>query len=197
MRAVAFIVPGLTEGCRRRPYQEIGKAFKKKGITPIFADINWPRRVMSDYVAEFTSIYQKQSRKFTSKTRIYFFGMSFGAFICFIAATKLRVDRLILCSLSPYFREDLPKLRLWWLRYSGKRRVADLKRNFSFTKLVKLISAKAILLVGEKEPTDLLQRVAKAHQVLKHSQLILIPNTKHDIGQPSYLTAVQKLIASL
>jgi len=45
-------------------------------------------------------------------------GFSFGAMVAFIASQKIRPKKLILCSLSPYFNEDLKKLRKGWKKKS-------------------------------------------------------------------------------
>ena len=54
---------------------------------------------------------------------------------------KIKPKMLFLCSLSPYFKEDLKFLKKSWRNGIGKKRIEDLE-NFSFEELAKDIKCK-------------------------------------------------------
>ncbi len=116
--------------------------------------------------------------------------------IAFISAIKIKPKVLFLCSLSPYFKEDLRFLKKSWKNDIGKKRIEDLK-NFSFNNLVKDINSKTILIVGEKEPKELHKRVNDAYKKIKKSELIIINGAKHKISQKEYIDKLHKIIANL
>jgi len=192
MNKVVFIVPGFSELTSEEKYQKIARYFKKTNITPIIVDINWKRKVMSEYVQEFLTKYEQKKSEIN-----YFWGFSFGAVICFIASSKVEVDTQILCSLSPFFSEDIPMIRPAWLKYWGKKRTGDFKKIHS-EDLVKTINAKTILLTGSKEGKEITATKNRIYQLLicKKEQYI-IKNAKHDISNPDYQKKVEKIILSL
>lgn len=98
MNKVAFIVPGYSELTSEEKYQKIAGYFKEANMTPVMVDIDWKRKIMSDYVQEFLIKYQQKKAE-----ENIFWGFSFGAMICFITSSRVKVDIQILCSLSPFF----------------------------------------------------------------------------------------------
>src|SRR3989344_4182526 len=101
-----------------------------------------------------------------------------------------------LCSLSPYFKEDLRFLKKSWRNRVGKKRLEDLK-NFSFQKLVKDITCKTLLIVGEKELKELHKRVDDAHKKIKNSELFIASNAKHEISQKEYIDKLHEVISNI
>jgi len=65
-----------------------------------FIPIKWERRTINDYVAQVLEVIQKEDQPFALA------GFSFGAVTAMIVATKIKPERLLLCSVSPYFQED-------------------------------------------------------------------------------------------
>ncbi len=192
-KKIAFIIPGWSESKKNNfAYNKIAGCFKTKGITPIIVDIEWKNKTMSEYVRQFETVYSKNRKD----AEIYFLGFSFGAIIAFISSAKLKLKVQILCSLSPYFKEDFPRIREWWKRHIGKKRLADL-RKISFSELAKHVSAKTIILAGGKEGKEVNYRAKDAHKRIKNSKLIIIPEVKHEIQQNEYLAEIEKVIDDL
>jgi len=190
MSNILYIIPGLGQTSTSPGYPAIIKHVQKQGYTVIPLQISWKYRTMSDYMAEFRA----QATKHTKDDNITLLGFSFGAYIAFLAATEIPVDNLLLCSLSPYFKEDLPTLRRSWKAYMGKHRIGDFK-NYSFDKLSQKIAAKNITLIhGEFECYELIHRVHDAQKKLKHAKVIPLEKTKHDISQKIYINTIKKLL---
>jgi predicted alpha/beta hydrolase family esterase len=116
-----FIIPGFKEDSSHQRYHwlknELSKNFKI-----IFIQINWNNKTMSDYIEQFCYIYK--SNKGTSN---YVLGFSYGAMIALLSAKRTNPNKLLLCSLSPYFSEDIPTMNKCWKAFIGKRRVNDFK----------------------------------------------------------------------
>ena len=184
MKSTLFIIPGFRQSIKSDQYKKLSNTLGKKYNT-VLVPITWNRRVMSDYVNEalnFITNYHKTSESFDV------LGFSFGAMIAFITAPALSPRRLFLCSLSPYFKEDIPIIRNRWKRNIGGRRVSDFE-NFNFQKIVPTIKSKTIIFVGSQELIKypiLANRIKFANKFIKNSQLITIDNVGHDIGSEQY-----------
>mgnify|MGYP005844460829 CR=1 FL=1 len=188
MSKVVYIIPGFTEKVNLKGYQQAIKFFKSRDFKVIPIKISWKYKVMSDYVDEF---FCQLSHK--KSDDVYLFGFSFGAIIAFISSVKIKPKMLFLCSLSPYFKEDLKFIKKSWRKGVGKKRIEDLK-NFSFEKLAKDISCKTFLIVGEKEPKEVRKRVDDAHKKINKSELFIAINAQHEISQKEYIKKLHGVI---
>ncbi|UCG95454.1 MAG: hypothetical protein JSV92_00155 [archaeon] len=191
MKKVAFIIPGWGDSLKQKEYRQIAEFFKSKKIKPVLIEIDWKYKTMTDYVNQFLEIYRENRAK-----EVYLLGFSWGAMIGFISSAKIKPKISILCSLSPYFREDLKYLKKWWKKVTGKRRLEDLK-NYSFNRIVKDVKCKTILLAGSREGEQIFRRVNDANNKLKNSELIIIRGAKHDISQREYQDAIKEIIYRL
>ncbi len=183
MGKMFYIIPGFRDSKELSGYKEISKLLTEKGIENKIIDITWSNKVMSNYVDE--ALSQLDLTK-----QIHFIGFSYGAFISFVLSTKVNTEKQILLSLSPYFKEDLPKIKGWWKRYVGKKRVNDL-HNFSFDHLVNLVKCQTSLLVGEKEDISLINRAKEAKEKIKDSTLEVVKKARHNINDINYLVAIK------
>jgi pimeloyl-ACP methyl ester carboxylesterase len=187
----AFIIPGFTELPTRKGISEITKMLEKAGYSVIKVSIDWNYHVMSDYVGQFTKQYLEKKGD-----QNLVLGFSFGAMIAVISALELQPNRLILCSLSPFFAEDMKTIPIGWKRTIGKHRTKDFSR-LSLKKICKKIEAKTSILVGEKEVKQypqMLKTAIRANNLLSNSKMLKIPNGKHNIGQLDYLQAINEVI---
>jgi len=196
-RRVVYIIPGYKQLPLDKKFKELAKLFKRQNITPILVKIKWTRNRkdnnMTGYIDQFMKVYQDTHKKGDDT---YLFGFSFGSFISFVASIDIKPKTLILCSLSPYFKEDLRFLKKSWLRSIGKDRTADF-RKFGFNKLAKRVGSKTLIIFGTKEAKkypELSRRVKLAHKLIKRNILIKIENADHDIGQKEYLIALKELL---
>lgn len=189
----AFIIPGFGESSRTQPYRRIARHFQQHSIKPHIIDIHWPRRVMSDHIAEFMNIYET---KVEPDAQTYFFGFSFGAMVALLASVYTKPHTQILCSLSPFFQEDLHGTRSWWKAALGHKRIDDFK-TLSLDAAASRVTAKTILIAGDQEGQEVARTAARAHRKLQNSQLIIVPGAKHDIRQPLYLATVRQTISTI
>ena len=192
MAKVVYVIPGFHGSVKMKRYQRIIKKFKTSGFRVVPIKITWNYKVMSDYVAEFLG-----QLVHNNDDEVYVFGFSFGAMIAFITADKIKPIKLILGSLSPFFKEDLPYLKKSWKRYIGKKRMEDLK-NFAFNDLIrKNHQHKTSFLVGEMEDEAVRRRVNKAHKKFKKAKLIIVKGAKHDVSDDNYRKEIFKVITCL
>ena len=186
-----FIIPGYTEYPKDPQYKALVALINKTSYTPILVPIEWKYKVMSDYVNQATAFIKQNSN---NNEAIAILGFSFGAFTAFLSAKAFNTSTLFLCSLSPYFNEDLPGIRQSWKTFLGKRRIDHFK-TISFSEHARDNHTNTIVLVGSKEITkypSMLRRADDAHKKLKHSKLVIIEGAHHNIGQPEYQQAILK-----
>jgi hypothetical protein len=194
MKKTAFLVSGfeLNRTAADDQYKELRKAVKSKGYEVLPVNITWNYRTMSRFVAEFKEFYRKHAGD-----QNVIIGNSFGAMVAMMVAPELKPDKIILCSLSPFFKEDIPrfqppeKLTNWF----GKRRVKDF-RTISAKTIVDEINrtkVKSILFYGEHEKKKykkLVERVIDTAQDLKGSHMSEIPNAPHSFKDTAYISAI-------
>lgn len=189
-KKTAFIIPGHTESEHLSQYKKIAASFGKRGYKPVRIHIDWRYRTMSDYIDQFLVAARRHPGD------CVILGFSFGAIIAVATAAELKPERLFLCSLSPYFREDLARLPAAWKHMMGKRRMADFASR-SFADVARGVRCPVSLFAGETELRQfpsLDRRVRDAHERLQRSTLTVVPDGKHNLAQPQYLAAVQNAI---
>lgn len=191
MNKIAFIIPGYGHSSKTRGYSEIAKIFKQDGIKPVIINIKWSRRTLTDHIKQFL----KQAEKYDLE-KVYCLGFSFGAMISFAISNKIKPELQILCSLSPYFREDLPHLKKSWLNYFGKKSIAELKK-YSAKEIAKNTPCKTILLAGTREGKEIEKRAKEVHKIIKNSKLVFVEGSKHDIANKNYFAEIRKIISAL
>jgi predicted alpha/beta hydrolase family esterase len=190
MKTVLF-VPGFMEDLNSRDYKKTIKVIEEKGYKVKFVPIKWKRTTINDWVEEL----EKEYIKYDSKN-VVLAGFSFGSITAFMSATERNPSELWLFSLSPYFSDDMSKMKKLWLKYIGKHRdVAFSKLNFN--KLAQKIKCKTLIFVGEAEAKKyplLDKRTKMANKKIKNSRVIIVPNCKHDVADERYITSIQKNI---
>lgn len=183
------IIPGFTHKPTDERYKWLVAYFEKKGFRVQLITIDWKYRVMSDYVAQFKAQYAQNPGRENCVL-----GFSFGAMVAMIAAGSVQVDKLILCSLSPYFKEDVASVPKSWLRYIGTKRVADFTQ-YSAKRVAKRVTAPTIIFCGGREAErfpNLLQRCTQAARDIPGAELVIADNAPHEIDFPVYVEAIKK-----
>ena len=184
---LAYILSGGTESTRQAKYRRIGRAFESRGFTVRYVEIRWLRKNPTDWINQFISMYKPGDYT-------VLFGFSWGAWTAFVASTMVKADKLVLCSLSPYFKED--RIKRSWIRTIGKMRYADFKR-YSFKVLNSKCKTSAVLLIGGEEHKNVLKRVREAHRMMRGSKLLVVPESKHEIADKNYMKAIVSVIDRL
>jgi pimeloyl-ACP methyl ester carboxylesterase len=190
---IAYIIPGYGQSYKKQKgYDKIADFFKEAGIKPIHIEIDWHSKnpdPFKYYVDQFLKQYKKPEN-----SKVYVLGFSFGAIIAFLSEPKTRSTALILCSLSPYFSEDLPKLPKTWQGWWKKNFDGS---DFSFNKLVPKITTKTFLIVEDGAGLEVQRRARSARRMIGNSSLFMAKGVKHNISQKEYLIQVKKVIQEL
>ena len=189
---IVFIIPGFRHKVSQKGYVSIRKRLVGDGYRVVSVAIPWRESTITDNAEYFLKKYETMLQKFDKTTDVYFLGFSYGALIAFLASTKLSVKGLILCSLSPYFKEDLPK------RLPKNVSLLQEKRYEAFAslpaeQLAKKIKAKHVMMLyGEKESIRLIERTKLAFHAIASPKkyLFTIGNTDHDIADKKYISAI-------
>lgn len=191
---VVFLIPGFRHKVSHSGYNLLKKRLQKYGFRVVPVAIPWSGSTIADNTEFFMKKYMEKLEKLNVSSKdVYLLGFSYGALIAFLAATKISVKGLLLCSLSPFFKEDLPKKlpknssTLQTIRY---KTFAALQNK----KLAPKVKAKSVcMLYGEKESTALINRSKKTFRVIasKKKYLFAISKTQHNISDKKYINAIQ------
>jgi esterase/lipase len=192
MRKIVYIIPEHKGSPNDTAYLKVATMFRKVGIKPIGVHIKWKRRTITQYLDEFTEFYNKTNRP---SDEVYLFGFSYGAYVAFVAATKLKPKAAILCSISPFFKEDFRYLYKSWVKANGKTMTADQKK-YIFNSLAKKVKARTLIFVGALEWGQCLRRAKVAHRLIKNNKLIIIPKARHRSNQKEYQDALKNYIVT-
>lgn len=189
-----FIIPGFRHLPTNKAYKEIARMLKKEGYLPILIKIPWKQTTIS----ENTQFFLKKYKKIATKKK-YILGFSFGAMIAFIASTKVSTSGLILCSLSPYFKEDLSKANNRLVSSVTINRYQDFSKLHCATLAKKIKAKKILMLYGARETKPLIRRVNETFNLIssKHKYLIPILKTEHNIGDKRYLHTIHQAAREL
>jgi len=183
-----FLIPGYTHKISDKKHRFLLEDLRGKyDIESV--RIDWKNHVMSDYVDQFIDQYEKKKAKTN-----YVFGYSFGAMIALITAKQLQPNKLFLCSITPYFSEDLSSLKTWAKKIVGKRRMDDFQK-WSAKKSTKGLTVPTKVFYGDREGKkypDIKARAEKTSRAIKNSKLIIVPNAPHDITHPDYRAAIKR-----
>jgi predicted alpha/beta-fold hydrolase len=193
MKKIAYIIPGYGESRTRQPgYDKVADMFRAKDIKPIHVEINWRAGKPQSFENHLKQFLKKYKRPRNAK--VYILGFSFGALIAFLSEPKTKATAIILCSLSPYFKEDLPKLPSSWSRW-WKKNYPDSK--YSFNELAPTIKTRIFMVAGDKEGPEVARRAMAAKKLLKNISFVTAKGAKHRISQKEYLIGVKKVIDKL
>jgi pimeloyl-ACP methyl ester carboxylesterase len=190
MKTVLF-VSGFREDIRSRDYKNTLNAIKSKGYEVKFVPINWARTIIKNWTKELDKEYSKHV---PSQTILA--GFSYGSMTAFMSATRKNPAELWLFSFSPYFSDDMPKMKKSWLSNIGHRR-ADAFRALDFNKLAKTITCKTLIIVGEVEAKKyplIGNRSQVAYKAIKNSRLITVAGSDYDVADKNYIAAIAEAI---
>jgi len=190
----AFIIAGLDihATATSKKHQQLQQAIEQKGYRVIPVDVSWRRTTPSQFADKFITIYEAEK----GKSNIVI-GNSFGAVVALVTAQRTKPEELLLCSLSPFFSEDITKN---WpakkeIRKLGKHRLKDIQK-YSVREIIDVINKtniKVKVLYGEKEHRTSPKVVARAKQtatMLNSANLIEIAHAPHPFSDPSYIKGI-------
>jgi pimeloyl-ACP methyl ester carboxylesterase len=187
MAKLLYIVAGFGESTQEKPYQQIARFARKSGYTVVLHTPTWARGTPSQWIEELeTKIAQPGT------TNATLFGFSFGAFIAINTATRHSFNRIIACSLPPFFKEDIPDIESSTRAFLGVRRMQDLE-NYPFPAALR---TRITLMSGAEEDAEDLEKMAGYHaKWAGPKKKTLIPGAEHDLESKGYLEAIKAAIA--
>jgi len=191
MTKTIFLINGFHSQSTEQSFDYLDKHFSNLGYTVQKPHIDWKYKVMSDNVKQFEEFFNTHKTDYNTVL-----GFSFGAMIAFISAPKLKPDELYLCSLSPYFKEDIKVLNKQWVKYIGHRRANDFAQ-FDSSIIASKIFSKTKVFYGTTEAQkypELKARCIQAATEIKNAKLIIAKDAKHNIEDPGYKKALISVI---
>lgn len=191
---VVFIIPGFRHKIGQKAYRLLKQRLKNEGFIVAPIAVPWKGSTIADNTEFFLKKYNEKLAKLKiSSKNVYFLGFSYGALIAFLAATKISVKGLVLCSLSPFFKEDLPKTLPKNISGLEEKRFAEFAKLRVKT-LTKKIKAKSVcVLYGENESKRVIKRSKSTFSSLlsKKKYLFSVQKTDHTISDKKYINAIQ------
>lgn len=191
MSKTIFLIPGFKTQMNEVRYQWLVLYLQSKKYTVHAVPITWKNKTISQNAEEFLNYFESKKVK-----NSYILGFSYGAVIALVTANITDPKKLILCSLSPDFKEDSKAMPDWIRRYIGTRRYADTSTR-SAAMLAKSLTAKTLILYGEREGMNypqLKKRCEETAKLAENSKLIVVKDAPHDISFTAYQQAIKKVI---
>ncbi len=179
---ILYIIPGFGETTKSVGYQNIINYAEEKGFVVISFDPQWKRSTIKNWLEAFNKLVGKNIED------AVVIGFSFGAYIAALSAKNHRFSKIIFCSLSPYFKDDIQKLPALAHRMLGKKRI----QHFSENSFPDNISTPALFIVGDKDMRFVIDRVKKSYKKwMGPKKLEIIKGAEHDINNDSYLEIIK------
>lgn len=191
MLKTIFLIPGFKEQISDIRYQWLTSYLHSKKYEVKSVPISWNNHTVTQNAEEFLNFFQKNK-----SNNNHVLGFSYGAVIALMTASEVLPKKLILCSLSPEFKEDTSSMSSWVKQYIGVKRCADAKTR-SASKLAKSLETETVILCGERESVEhpqLLKRGKETARLAKNASLIMVKDAPHDISFPSYQAAIKKVV---
>jgi pimeloyl-ACP methyl ester carboxylesterase len=188
---IVLLVPGFQEDLKTRNYKSVLDAIESKGYHAKFVPIQWKRTTIDEWLIELETEYKKHNSKNTILA-----GFSYGSMTAFVAAAKRLPAELWLFSFSPYFSDDLPKLKKSWKDGIGHRRVSAFSK-LNFAELAKQITCPALIMLGSVEANKyplMVNRANIAKQAIKNNRYVIVDGADHDIADKNYVAAIKEAI---
>lgn len=189
----AFLIAGfnMNRSAADDEYDELRKTIASRGYNVVPVPFTWNYTTVSQYVDKFVDFYEKHK----GDNNIVI-GNSYGAMVAFLSAPKIVPDRILLCSLSPYFKEDKDKTtKEYRIRRFGKRRdnaMDQLSAKQTASGINKTVT-EVTMLYGEQEKVvypHLVERVICTSKDLENVRLVEVPEAPHPFRDPAYVRGV-------
>jgi alpha/beta superfamily hydrolase len=182
----AYLIPGWGEDLKDRNYKAVLDVYKQAGYQPEFVTVKWSYKDIHDWVEQVKSKIPKPELENSLLS-----GFSFGAMVSLILAAEYATPKkLILYSLSPYFAEDIPKLKPSWIKGIGQRKTKIFKK-LPMEPLAKKVKCPTSIFVGKSEGPESEHRAREAHKIIKRSDLHVLEGVEHDVADPRYVLAMK------
>ncbi len=178
MQQTLLIIPGFDESISDEPYQKVIKRYQTQ-YRVISYNPQWSYRTATDWLEGLDVVLKSVDARQTT-----IIAFSLGAYLALLAAERYQFKKVILCSLSPFYKQQLRILPPVAKRYLGKRRLAD----FSKRSIPNKVLSKLVFMFGAD---DWRVGIVEAKKLAKlyRAEFIVIPDTGHELNEV-YLEAI-------
>jgi pimeloyl-ACP methyl ester carboxylesterase len=183
----AYIIPGYKENVHGEGYAKIISLFERQNTKVVPVNIQWEYRTFSNYVSQLLAQIKSNHRQ------PILLGFSFGAVVAFLSAPLVHPEKLYLCSLSPFFKEDLSMASKQSLKSLGKKRKREMEK-ISFHESARRVTCATTLIVGSAEEPAVILRTQEASKLIKSSTLTIADGASHCVSDPKYFNTLRNLI---
>lgn len=186
MKKKLYIVPGFGGHASDKYYQQVRKYAQENGYTVIPVPIQWRWTTIDRWIKDFEEVVDKKTVE-----QSVVLGFSLGALVAVLVSTKFSFKKMIICSLSPYFQEDLPKLPILAHEALGKRRM-NAFRVHPFPLLTQRTPISFI--IGDKDFHLAIERTQQAYKMWRCNKknIKILQGVGHTIASPEYLKEIKK-----
>lgn len=140
MKKTFYIIPGLEETCRRKPYKKLKEIAEKKGYEVVCVNIDWKKKLSKQI--------------FPIEKDATVFGFSLGAILAWLVAQLYPCRQLILASMTPHYSFTDKKIKKMLIDLLDTGFINDIVKNLETKNKAK----KQTIMYGDKEdePGDIL-----------------------------------------
>ena len=182
MKRTLLLIPGFSESATNAPYVTFTEKFKDE-FCVVTHTPNWNNGTASNRLVDLKIILNTLEIKNTTVV-----SFSLGAYIALIAAETYPFQKVILCSLSPFFDEQLSHMPTAAKKYLGINRVND----FSNHLIPQSITCPSIFLFGSLDWSFGIDEARKLAS--KYNGIFeIIPDTPHELTE-EYLLKISAYV---
>ncbi len=182
MKPTLLIIPGFGETTDEAPYKELSSKFKEDYLivphTPRWN--NYTATTWLENLSEFIKTID------VSKTTVVSFSM--GAYITLLVSETYNFKKVILCSLAPFFKEQLHLLPKTAERVLGVKRMKD----FETYSIPNSLQCPAVFLFGSDDWPVGIEEAKKLAHTYK-AKFELISNSHHELTT-EYINIISRYI---
>lgn len=187
---IVLILPGFNQSSTSPGYGSIGDFYKRKGITPVFVNIDWKLvgvNRLSDAALEIDTMLKSTF----PQSHLFLFGFSFGAAIALKISQSEKAEQVVLCSMSPVFSEDrryqvfpFKQLMGLILKYS--------KNGLSYSNSL----GQCVFFLYGIHDNFLINKtiIQNRRSSFKCNETIMVDGAHHNISSGNYLAEIEKIV---
>lgn len=184
-------LPGGGSSRANYPYDKILRKVQRRGHKTTFCPITWRGTNIHDWVEEVRPTYRQHD-----PAQTILVGFSFGAMTALLLTAECPPAGLILCSLSPYFAEDLPFIPARWVRRLNPRRRAAFEK-LHFSDYGTQIACPTRLVTASLETEWLQQRTRAVRDSIPGAHILIAQGVGHEPAAWPYVQTLDKTFDSL
>lgn len=173
MNKTLLIIPGFRETTKEKPYREIIRFAKISGYkTIIKINPTWNHKTSTDWYN--MAIHKIKNIDCENTVAV---GFSLGAYILLLLSRNNKFKKMLFCSISPFFAEQIHKLPPSAQTFLGKRRLHDFKK---YRLPERLKTTQNIFFFGESDWKFAITEAEK-YATKQKSSFTLIKDTGHEL----------------